>query len=178
MENPYALTPKPLHLSPRSRVTTLSGLGQACDGVTWPTPRPSLEAIFEIREFAGGRLGRRAGGEQLAVHPCEGFGCSVVRAQPQDQAAPRCDESPGSVDQFLNHRLQAPSLGRMTNRPVVAQQPALPDQAKDVHGQTRELANQTTASWLCAFAMALLCWSWQRENSLSSWRVNKTCCQH
>ena len=142
MENPGALTPKPLHLSPRSRVTTLSGLRQACDGVTWPTPRPSLEAIFEIREFAGGRLGRRAGGEQLAVHPCEGFGCSVVRAQPQDQAAPRCDESPGSVDQFLNHRLQAPSLGRMTNRPVVAQQPALPDQAKDVHGQTRELANQ------------------------------------
>ena len=48
---------------------------------------------------------------ELRVRAHEHFGRPIVGAQPQHDAPAVLDESPGSIDQLLHHRLDAPALG-------------------------------------------------------------------
>ena len=88
---------------------------QRCRRITSPTPRPSLNSIPVIRELDEVRFWLHAGGEQLAMHPGKGLRGTVIRAQSEDQASTLGDEPSGPIDQLLEHRLQAPALGRPTS---------------------------------------------------------------
>ena len=107
------------------------------------TPRRALNAIFGIREVAGGGFGRSASGrKQLAMHAAEGLGCTVIGAQPKNGAPGVLDQPPRPVDQLLDHRFDAPALGTVAHRRVRPEQATLADQAQDVHRQGGELAHQ------------------------------------
>jgi hypothetical protein len=97
-------------------VTVRARPRQRCRRITSPTPRPSLNSISGIRELDEVRFWLRAGGEQLAMHPGKGLRGTVIRAQSEDQASTLGDEPSGPIDQLLEHRLQAPALGRMPSK--------------------------------------------------------------
>lgn len=86
----------------------------------WPTPRRAPGAILGIREVGEGVPVLRASREQLVMQPRKGFGRAVIRTQPENQLAARCDEATGAVDQLLDHRLQTPALGGVTHRGLLA----------------------------------------------------------
>ena len=108
----------------------------------WPTSRLSLKEIFRIRELVWGRLGLCGCSEQIAVQPRESFGRSVARNQPQDSDAPSEDESAGSVDQFFDHCLQAPSFDDVMSLSSFGQQTERPNKAKSASGQFLELEDK------------------------------------
>lgn len=89
-----------------------------------------------------GQLRLAAGSEEFSVQPLEGLGRAIIGAQSEDDAPAMLDEAPGAVDEFLHHGLDAPALGRMAYRRIGPQQSGLSHQAKNVHGQRRELAHQ------------------------------------
>jgi hypothetical protein len=101
-----------------------------------PLIRSHLDALLMATQQ------KLAGKSWLAVHPCEGFGCSVVRAKPQDNALPRADQHGGSIDQFLNHLPHASSRGRTPTRSIIVQLHTRSARAKDVHTLARQLAFQ------------------------------------
>ena len=63
-----------------------------------PTPQPARSANFGFREVIERCLALRARGEQLAMHSRERFGCTVVGAQADGEAAPVVDEPAGPIN--------------------------------------------------------------------------------
>jgi len=55
-----------------------------------------------------------------------------VTAETQDQPPTGCDDSPGTVDQFLDHGLDPPTLGRVANDPFTGEQTELTDEPEDI----------------------------------------------
>src|SRR5437867_11117802 len=94
-----------------------------------PTPRPALDARFRdpwgVTGVGDACGALSAGCEQLAVHSRKGLRGAIVGAQAGDQAPPVLDESPGTVDEFLHHRLQPSALGLVAHRRIRPVQPGL-----------------------------------------------------
>lgn len=84
------------------------------------TPRRALKARFSgsvgSNRLVDVRGALSAGSERFAVHSREGLRRTIVGAQPEDQAPPMLNQSPGTVDEFLHHRLQPPALGLVSHR--------------------------------------------------------------
>ena len=84
-----------------------------------PTLQRRWSAIFWIREAPWGGVRRSAaGGQEFAVQPLEGPGRAIVGAKPQHDAPAMFDRTPGALDEFLHHRLDA--LGAWRWLPAMA----------------------------------------------------------
>lgn len=89
----------------------------------------------DIRRSTASRL-------QLPVQPFECRSCAIIDPQAQDELASMLNEACSFVDHFLQHRLDAPALGRVTYGRILAGQTTLADQTQDVHRQRSQLAHQ------------------------------------
>src|SRR5450631_1106091 len=92
-----------------SKLLRTPGRACACPG---PTPQPSPEMRFSesVTSQMGGCSVSAAAGE-LAMQPPEGLRAAVIGTQPQDATAAVIDQTRGPIDQLLDHRLDATTLG-------------------------------------------------------------------
>jgi hypothetical protein len=81
-----------------------------------------------------GRAGVTLRGELSVQTLKHGVG-TVIGTEPQDPAPGVFDHAPSLEHDFLHHRLHAPSLGRMAQWRVFANERILTNQAQDVHCQ-------------------------------------------
>lgn len=81
-------------------------------------------------------------GAQLSVQTLKHRLSTVVGTQPQHPAPRMLDHASGLEHQLLQHRLHAPSLGRVAHRRILAKECVLPDQAQDIHGHRSQGTHQ------------------------------------
>ncbi len=121
-----------------ARRTHLRGVS----ALRWPRRNPRWTRFSVAVSSPRAGLGHALAANRSLCTRAKALGRAVVRNQSEDQASIIGDEPAGPVDQLLDHRLQAPAPGRVTNRTIVDQHSSLADQAKYVHRKAHELAHQ------------------------------------
>ena len=85
---------------------------------------------------------RLALGSELTIQPLSHCIGIVVGTQTQNPTPRVLDHATRFEHDFLHHRLHAPSLGRMVQWRVLANQRLLANEAQDVHRNSRQGTNQ------------------------------------